>query len=414
MAAGARTVIVGASLAGARAAEALRDAGFQGEVVLVGAEPHLPYDRPPLSKGFLGGGEDSADIGLLSPSRVEELGLDLRLGRPATALEADRRTVVLGDGAEVSYDQLVIATGSEAVYPRAWPRLEGVHTLRTIEDATRLREDLGGSLVVVGAGFIGCEVAATARAMGASVTLIEMGAAPLARVLGDRLGSAFADYHAEAGVDVRVGVGVEGFEGERRVEGVLLSDGSRVAADLVLVGVGARPAVDWLRGSGLDLADGVLCNAACATPLPGVYAAGDVARWQSPFSAAPIRVEHWTNASAQGAFVGRAIAGEGGAAFETVPFVWSEQLGMKLELAGLPSESVQLVEGSFVERRFVALYERDGRLSGAVAVDSPRSLLRFRRLLARRGSWAEALAEAERAGGDRHPAREPHPRITAG
>lgn len=394
-----RVVVVGASLAGVRTAQGLRDRGFDGEVVLVGAEEGLPYDRPPLSKGLLAGQTSLGDIQLLSGAEMAGLGLELRLGRRARAVDAARRVLQLEGGESVQYDTLVVATGSAPWMPHGWEMLEGVHLLRTVDDCVELRADFERSprVAVVGAGFIGCEVAATARGLGLDVTLIEPLPAPLARALGPEMARVCADIHIDAGVRLLCGTAVEGFDGAERVERVRLSDGRKIDADVVVVGIGVRPVTDWLVGSGVAVADGVLCDARCATSVPGVFAAGDVARWFNPLFERAMRIEHWTNASAQGTFVARAILdGPQSGDYSPVPFVWSEQHGIKIEIVGLPQpdDRVRLVEGTLAERRFVALYERDEKLTGAVALNASRSLLKYRRLLAAGGSRADASGSA--------------------
>jgi NADPH-dependent 2,4-dienoyl-CoA reductase/sulfur reductase-like enzyme len=385
-----RIVVVGASLAGLRTAETLRDRGFDGDVVLVGAEVRLPYDRPPLSKAILSGEASLDDIELLSSDRSAALRLDLRLGCRARALDPARKAVELDDGDVVGYDDLVIATGSAPWMPRDWDLFEGIYPLRTVDDCLAIRSALQGSprVAVVGGGFIGCEVASTARRLGCDVVLIEPLAAPMARVLGSQIALALAEIPLAAGVRLICGTGVEGFDGGARVERVRLRDGRVIDADVVVVGIGVRPVVDWLAGSGVTVADGVLCDDRCATSVAGVYAAGDVARWFNPLFEQAMRIEHWTNASEQGAFVARALLdGPASGSYSPVPFVWSEQYGVKIEIAGVPqpADRVRIVEGTVAERRFVALYEREERLTGVLAMNSTRSMLNFRRLLARSG-----------------------------
>jgi 3-phenylpropionate/trans-cinnamate dioxygenase ferredoxin reductase subunit len=398
MAAPRRVVIVGASLAGTRAAQALRDRGFDGELALIGSEPHLPYDRPPLSKSVLGSGADPG-IGLLAIEEIDALRIDLRIGQTATALRPAERKVELSGGEQLRYDALVIATGCAARMPVGWDRLDGVHRLRTLDDGLALRAALQGSprVAVVGAGFIGSEVAATARGLGLDVTLIDPLPAPLAGALGPDAAEACTGLHADAGVRLRCSASVAGVEGSGRVERVRLSDGGTIDADVVVVGIGVRPVTDWLAGSGVAVGDGVLCDARCATTVPDVYAAGDVARWHNPTFGEEMRVEHWTNASEQAAFVARAILeGAASGGFAAVPFVWSEQHGVRIEIAGLPrpGDRLHIVEGSFEARQFVALYERRGRLAAALAFNASRQLLRYRRLLATGPSWPEVRRAA--------------------
>ena len=391
-----RIAVVGASLAGLRAAESLRRLGYGGALVLVGAEKHLPYDRPPLSKELLQGRWEVDRIGLRRQP-YEELELDLRLGVRATALDLAARELVLGDGVREPFDALVLATGASPRRLRGQPDLPGVHLLRTLDDALALRAALEARprVLVVGAGFIGAEVAASCRARGLQVTLVEPLPVPLARGLGEAMGRVCAELHRDQGVDLRCGVGVSGFQGHQRVERVTLSDGSSVEADLVVVGIGAAPETGWLEGSGLRLDDGVVCDAFCAA-APGVFAAGDVARWHNPLFGEEMRVEHWSNAAEQGSYVAERLAGTdlGAQPFAPVPFFWSDQYGVKIQFAGRmrPDDEVRLVAGSLAERKFTALYGRAGRLSGVLAWSRPRDLAKYRRLIAAATSFESALA----------------------
>jgi NADPH-dependent 2,4-dienoyl-CoA reductase/sulfur reductase-like enzyme len=392
-----RIVVVGASLAGLRAAEALRRGGFTGTLVLVGAEEHLPYDRPPLSKQVLAGNWDADRVWLRKPDDYEPLGLDLRLGQRATDLDVDGREVVLHGGERLPYDAAIIATGAAPRRLPGTPQLDGVVELRTLDDALALRAafEQQPRVVVVGAGFIGAEVAATARQRGLDVTVLEALPVPLSRGLGDRMGMACAALHLDHGVDLRCGVGVAGFEGEERVSGVRLTDGSVVPADVVVVGVGVAPATAWLESSGLELNDGVVCDEHCRA-APCVYAAGDVARWTNPLFDESMRVEHWTNAAEQGqAAAENLLAGEGrGTPFAPVPFFWSDQYDVKIQFVGRsrPGDDVEVVDGSLEAHRFVALYGRKGRLVGCLGFSRPRLVMAYRRLLAEGASWDEALA----------------------
>jgi NADPH-dependent 2,4-dienoyl-CoA reductase/sulfur reductase-like enzyme len=392
-----RIVVVGASLAGLRAAEALRRGGFTGTLTLVGAEEHLPYDRPPLSKQVLAGEWDADRTWLRKPDDYEPLGLDLRLGQPATDLDLADREVVLHGGERLPYDAAILATGAAPRRLPGTPQLDGVVELRTLDDALALRAafEQQPRVVVVGAGFIGAEVAATARQRGLDVTVLEALPVPLSRGLGDRRGMACAALHLDHGVDLRCGVGVAGFEGVERVSGVRLTDGSVVPADVVVVGVGVAPATAWLESSGLELNDGVVCDEHCRA-APGVYAAGDVARWTNPLFDESMRVEHWTNAAEQGqAAAENLLAGEGrGTPFAPVPFFWSDQYDVKIQFAGRsrPGDDVEVVDGSLEAHRFVALYGRAGRLVGCLGFSRPRLVMTYRRLLAEGASWDEALA----------------------
>ncbi len=396
-------VVVGASLAGLRAVETLRTEGFDGPVTLVGAEDHLPYDRPPLSKKVLSGEWEPDRIALRRDGGLDALGLDARLGVRAVGLDVAEQIVRLSDGSVATYDALVIATGSEVRRLPGQPELEGLHVLRTLDDSLALRAALThGSprVVVVGAGFIGSEVAATAHGLGCAVTVVEALPVPLVRALGAEMGAACAALHRDHGVDLRLGVGVEGFDGRDRVEGVRLTDGAVVPADVVVVGVGVAPATGWLEGSGLALRDGVVCDASLAAGPPGVYAAGDVCRWPNELFGEEMRVEHWTNAAEQGAHAARAIvasaAGNRPSPYAPVPFFWSDQYGLKLQFLGraAPDDEVRVVEGSTEDHGFVALYGRAGRLRGVFGMARPKLVMGYLKLLTAGITWDDALAHA--------------------
>jgi 3-phenylpropionate/trans-cinnamate dioxygenase ferredoxin reductase component len=397
-----RIVVVGGSLAGLRAVEALRRSGYEGRLTMIGAEPWLPYDRPPLSKEMLSG-EWERDKTVLRKTPYEELELELRLGVPAVALNLGDHTVMLAEGTCVPYDGLVIATGSTPRRLPNQPELDGVVLLRTIDDCADIRERLLQSprVCVIGAGFIGAEVAASCRARRLDVTLLEALPAPMVRGLGERLGNLLGDLHRDQGVDLRCGVTVAGFEGAGRVERVRLDDGTAIDADLVVVGVGVIPATDWLEGSGLQIENGVVCDETLLA-APDVVAAGDVARWPNlMFDGDLMRLEHWTNAIEQGvAAAHRLLGGEGGAQpFAPVPFVWSDQYDVKIQTSGCfgADDQMEVVHGSLEERRFTAIFGRAGRLVGALAFSMPRQLMQYRRMVGERMTFEDALARARAA-----------------
>ena len=387
-----RVVVVGASLAGLRAVESLRSAGHEGAITLVGAEPHLPYDRPPLSKEVLTGDWSRERLDLRPEEKWADLDVDLLLGTPATALDLDGRVVAV-DGDRIPFDGLIVATGAA---PREIP---GARTLRTLDDSLALRAafDEGARVCVIGAGFIGAEVAASARTRGLDVTLLEALPVPLARGLGEEMGMACAELHRDAGVDLRLGVAVDAVE----PGGVRLADGTLVEADVVVAGIGVSPVTGWLEGSGLELRDGVVCDETLAAAgADGVYAAGDLCRWAHP-TMGEIRIEHWTNATEQGDAAARNLLrrarGEAAEPFAPVPYFWSDQYDTKIQFVGrcAPDDEVRVVAGSVQERKFVAAYGRAGRLVACLGFSMPRKVMQFRRLLAESASWEDALALAE-------------------
>ena len=317
------------------------------------------------------------------------LGAEWRTGVRATALDVAARTVTLADGEALPFDGLVIATGAAPRRIPGWPEMAGVHVLRSLDDCLALRADLVASprrVAVVGAGFIGSEVAATARRLGLEVTLVEPLPAPCIRGLGEKMGGFVADLHRDHGVDLRLGAVVEGVDGGDRVERLRLADGAVVEADVVVVGIGVSPVTEWMESSGLALDDGVVCDATCAA-APGVVAAGDVARWDHP-RYGRIRVEHWDNAIAQGEHAADTLrahlAGGAGDPFAPVPWFWSDQYDRKLQLTGRPSADsvVEVVEGSIEERKFLATYTDDGEVVAVLGVNMPAKVMRWRTQLA--------------------------------
>lgn len=381
-----RAVVVGGSLAGARAIEALRAEGFEGELILVGAEIHAPYDRPPLSKQVLRGEWTSERTRLRFDP--EALRVELRLGVSATRLDASAHTLALSDGSTLSYDGLVIATGAAARRPSWGHNLTGVHVVRTLDDAVALQAALAARprVCIVGAGFIGLEVASSCRALGLDVTVIEPLSTPLAPKLGPRMAELVVQMHRDAGVQLRTGIGVLGVEGDGRVERVQLSDGKTLEADLVVVGIGVTLNTEWLRGSAVELADGVQCDATCATTVPNIVAAGDLASWPNPWLGERMRVEHWTHAVEQAAHAAkRLVHGPSFTEpFSSVPYFWSDQLGVKIQFAGHTKlgDEVIVVEGSEAERKLVALYARAGRVMGVLALGKPARLVHYRKRIA--------------------------------
>jgi 3-phenylpropionate/trans-cinnamate dioxygenase ferredoxin reductase subunit len=333
-------VIVGASLAGAKAAEALRDAGFEGRVVLVGEEPDRPYERPPLSKEILLGKADREKAFVHPETWYVEHQVELRLGTEATAIDRKGKVVALSDGDHLHYDKLLLATGSS---PRTLDvphaDLGGIHYLRRVGQSEHLRDAFGsgGRIVVVGAGWIGLEVTAAARRHGVDVTVIEPQPTPLYAVLGEEVGAVFGQLHRDHGVDLRTSTGVEGFEGSGgRVTGVRTSTGDVVEADLVVVGVGIRPNVELAEVAGLDVDNGVLVDELLQTSDPSIWAAGDVANAVNPLLGTRVRVEHWANADGQGKAAGRSMAGRG-EPYAKLPYFFTDQYDLSMEYHGFVS-----------------------------------------------------------------------------
>jgi 3-phenylpropionate/trans-cinnamate dioxygenase ferredoxin reductase subunit len=392
--------IVGASLAGLRAAESLRRQDFDGPITLIGDEPHAPYDRPPLSKQFLSGEWDRDRLALTKPEKLAEFDLEFRLGTRATGFDLASRRLTLDDGDDLEVDGLLVATGARCRTLPGTEDIEGVFVLRGLDDAAAIRAafEAGPSrVVVVGAGFIGAEVAATARGRGLEVSMIEALPQPLGRVLGDEMGAVCADVHREHGIDLRTGVGVEAIEAgpSGTVERVRLSDGAVIEADVVIVGIGVIPNTEWLEGSGLEIDNGVVCDATCLA-APGVTAAGDAARWPNQRFDEVMRVEHWDNAVEQGGHAARRLLQTDDEAepFTPVPWFWSDQYDRKIQLAGRirPDDEMQVVTGSIEERRFAALYGRAGRLVGVLGFNRPRHVMQYKTLIQNESSFADAIA----------------------
>jgi 3-phenylpropionate/trans-cinnamate dioxygenase ferredoxin reductase subunit len=387
--------VIGASLAGLRAAEALRREGFEGTIHLVGDEPHEPYDRPPLSKQILAGTWEIEKAWLAKPEKYEELALETHYGVAATALDVAGLNVALDTGATLDVDGVVIATGARC--RTIGEPLPGVFTLRTLNDAQGIRAafDKGpGRVVVVGAGFIGAEVAATARELGIDVTMVEMATAPFERSMGAVMGAVLADIHRDQGVDLRLGVGVSGFTGDDAVTGVDLTDGTHIEADVVVVGVGVIPNTEWLADSGLDITNGVLCDETTLA-APGVVAAGDVARWPNPHFGETMRVEHWDNAITMGTHAAkRLLHGEAAGAYAPTPWFWSDQYDRKIQLAGRTTDfdRFELVNGDTESRTFAGIYGRDGRIVAVLGFNRPRHVMRYRALIDEGVSFDDALA----------------------
>ncbi|WP_249645642.1 NAD(P)/FAD-dependent oxidoreductase [Nocardia sputi] len=387
-----RIVVVGASLAGLRAIQALRANAFTGDVTLIGAEDHAPYNRPPLSKSVLDGDDDIALPG------AEQIDGEWLRGRRATALRTADQLVVLDNGSEIPFDGLVVATGAR---PRRFAtQPTGVHSLRTIDEALALRTELAaaGHLTVIGGGFVGSEVASTARRQGIPVTLIDAGPYPMVATLGSHAARWLARHHERHGVALIAGVRALGFDGASRVTAVRLSDGRRIPTDLVVAGTGVEPNTDWLRESELKLDNGVVCTSSLfAEGQSAIVAAGDVARWAHPlYDGALVRVEHWANANEQGALVARnlLIGADEAQTYAAVPSFATHVHGARIQIAGLPAfadEERVLIDEPADDRLAVAFLAR-GILVGAVAVNAPKHLIRLKRAISARASSEEVMA----------------------
>jgi NADPH-dependent 2,4-dienoyl-CoA reductase/sulfur reductase-like enzyme len=391
-----QVVVVGAGVAGTRAAEALRQDGYDGALTIVGAERYAPYHRPPLSKKLLTGKVHRAGVDLAPQFEV-----DARVLRGASAIKLDLSTPTVhvrdeNQDLSLRFDGLVIASGAA---PREWPGgpvPDGVLMLRTVEDCLAIRERLCSrpQVVVVGGGFIGAEVAASCRSMGLDVVLIEKAASPLLAALGKELAPRWAELHRQHGVDVRVGVGVDAFVGNGRVEAVRLTDGSQVPADVVIVGLGVTPATDWLGGSGLHVDDGVVCDGTGAaegsTGDASVVAAGDVARWWHPLYERHLRTEHWDDAGRQGAAAARTLlAGPDRAeTYDEPPYFWSDQYDVKVQMLGLPTDydAIDIIEGDPDTWEFVAAYGQNGRTI-AVLGTIPNRVYTYRDAITKRAEF---------------------------
>jgi NADPH-dependent 2,4-dienoyl-CoA reductase/sulfur reductase-like enzyme len=388
-------VIVGGGLAAIRTAEQLRKSDYAGPVTIVSEERHPPYDRPPLSKDVL---QDSAkglaDVALKPEEFYADSDITLRLGAAAQSLDTAARTLTLTDGEVLKYDDLVIATGLVPKRIPSFPDLAGIRVLRSYDEALELREHAASAhrAVIVGAGFIGCEVAASLRRLGVDVVLVEPQPAPLAAVLGERIGELVARLHRAEGVDVRTGVGVAEVRDspDGTVTGVVLSDGTELDADLVVVGIGSRPATDWLVGSGVALDNGVTCDEVGRTSEPHVWALGDVASWRDA-SGHQVRVEHWSNIADQARVLVPAMLEQDAPSLVVVPYFWSDQYDVKIQCLGEPEagDVVHVVEDD--GRKFLDYYERGGVLTGVVGGGMPGKVMKARAKIAAGAPIGEVL-----------------------
>jgi NADPH-dependent 2,4-dienoyl-CoA reductase/sulfur reductase-like enzyme len=384
-------LIVGGGLAATRAAEQLRKSEYAGPVTIVSDETHLPYDRPPLSKDVLHAALD--DVALKPAEFYTDNDITVRLGSAVASLDTAAQTVALADGSVLGYDELVIATGLVPKRIPSFPDLEGIRVLRTFDEALALRAHAASArqAVIIGAGFIGCEVAASLRKLGVDVVLVEPQPAPLASVLGEQVGNLVTRLHRAEGVDVRTGIGVAEVRGkDGHVTGVVLSDGSELAADLVVVGIGSRPATDWLEGSGIAVDNGVVCDEAGRTSAPNVWALGDVASWRDA-TGHQARVEHWSNVAEQARVIVPSMLGQDAPSVITVPYFWSDQYDVKIQCLGEPeaTDIVHIVEDD--GRKFLAFYERDGVVAGVVGGGMPGKVMKTRAKIAAGAPIADVL-----------------------
>jgi 3-phenylpropionate/trans-cinnamate dioxygenase ferredoxin reductase subunit len=392
-------VIVGAGAAGLTTAEALRNRGYAATLTLIGDERHHPYDRPPLSKQILAGTWEPDRIALRSPDALAKLDADLLLGRSAVGLDMATRQILLDRGDRLDFDGLVIATG---VTPRSLPGadLAGIHLLRSLDDALSLRAHLLArpAVVVVGAGFLGAEVAAVARGMSLDVTLIDPLPVPMYRQFGHRVGELIGHLHTDHGVTVRCGTGVRRFLSTAgRVIGVELTDGSTLDADLVVVSVGASPALNWLADSGLPQGNGIECDTHCQA-APGVYAAGDIASWHNNHFNTRMRLEHRMNATEQAMAVAGNLLGAD-RPFAPVPYFWTDQYDARIQAYGIfPADAdITVLHGQPTSRNFVAGYAHQGKMVGVLGWNSPRELRKLRQLVADRTPWPPQASLSETA-----------------
>ena len=374
-------IIVGGGLAAARTAEQLRRSEFAGAITIVSDEDHLPYDRPPLSKEVLRAETD--DVTLKPAEFYAENNITVLLGNGAKSVDTEAKTLTLADGSQLGYDELVIATGLVPKRIKSFPDLAGIHVLRNFDESLALRKeaDSASRAVVIGAGFIGCEVAASLRKLGVDVVLVEPQPAPLASVLGQQIGDLVTRLHRAEGVDVRCGVGVSDVSGDGRVRKVTLSGGTELDADIVIVGIGSHPATEWLEGSGLEIDNGVVCDEAGRTSAPNVWAIGDVASWRDNVGG-QVRVEHWSNVADQARVLVPTMLGQEPPAAVSVPYFWSDQYDVKIQALGEPeaTDTVHIVEDD--GRKFLAYYERDGVVVGVVGGGFPGKVMKVRAKIA--------------------------------
>jgi 3-phenylpropionate/trans-cinnamate dioxygenase ferredoxin reductase subunit len=379
-----RHVVIGAGHAGGRAVEAMRNAGFEGEIVLVGAEKHLPYERPPLSKEILQAKPDYIFPYIRPQEYFDEQKIELRLGNTATAIAPMAKSVTLADGETISYDKLLLTTGGRVrTLPLPGDNLNGVHYLRTLDEGHAIEAALGKGkkLVVIGGGFIGLEVAASARQRGGSVTVLEIADRLMGRGVPHSISQYFLDLHLSNGVDIHLGTGVERIEGDGVVSGITTSTGEHLDADMVVIGIGIIPETDLAEDAGLKVKNGIIVDEFCRTSATDIYAAGDVTSHFSPFAGRHIRLEAWQCAQNMAIAAAKIMCGEE-AAYSEVPWMWSDQFGTNLQVAGLPDTWDNIVgRGDAASGNYIGFVLNGGNISGAIALNQPRDLRLARRMM---------------------------------
>ena len=377
-------VIVGAGIAGNAAAETLRKQGFEGKVHLVGAEPHRPYDRPPLSKEFLSGSKEQDKLFFKPEDFYAEHSIQLHLGTEATALDPTSKTLTLADGASLRFDKLLLATGSRVrTLPIPGSELEGIHYLRTIDDSQAIAQSMNSAsrVVIVGAGFIGSEVAAVCKTAGLEVTVLEIQPQPMAHILGEEMGAIYANLHTSRGIDLRLQEGISGIRGSSRAEQVITDQGNAIDCDFVVIGVGIAPDTTLAKSAGLEVDRGILVDEHCQTSHPDIYAAGDVANWFHPGLGHRLRVEHWDNALNQGAAAAKSMLGAPEPYSPTLYF-WSDQYDLNIQYLGHATEWDEIaIRGNPGEEKFTAFYLKDGSVHGALVVNNFRDIRPTRTLI---------------------------------
>jgi 3-phenylpropionate/trans-cinnamate dioxygenase ferredoxin reductase component len=379
-------LIIGGGLAAHAAAFSARGHGFQGDITLITEEPFRPYDRTPLSKAFMLGERDTDSLYFQPEDDYHDQRIEVLSGTPVSEIDLNRRSATLESGEQYPWSKLLIATGAKPVrLDQPGFDLSRVHYLRTIPDAESIRADLDGAdrVVIVGAGFIGSEIAASASRFCKSVTLVDMASAPMAHALGDEVARICAEIHRDNGVDLQMSCQVAAIEGEDHVEAAILQDGRRIECDAVVVGVGVRPCVELFQETGLEIDNGILVDEFCRTSVPDVFAAGDVARWWHPERKERIRVEHFDNAGAQGTAAGKAVAGKLEERYAPIPYFWSDQYQTNIQFVGFLGENQEVVlRGDTETRAVTAFYLEDGTLAAGVTINQPRHLRSLRRLVA--------------------------------